>query len=67
MYVPTYLCYRGVQLLKMNAGAAVLPAKMLSSLDRGRKTFSGKTQGVNILDSADHTFPVAATHRAVPA
>lgn len=51
----------------MNAGTAVLPTKMLSSLDRGRKTFSGKTQGVNILDSADHTFPVAATHRAVPA
>lgn len=51
----------------MNVGTAVLPAKMLSSLDRGQRTFSVKTQGVNILDFADHTFPVAATHRAVPA
>lgn len=65
--VPTYLCYREVRLLRMNVGTAVLPAKMLSSLDRGQKTFSVKTQGVNILDFADHTFPVAATHRAVPA
>lgn len=67
VYVPMYLCYRGVQLLMMNVGTAVSPAKMLSSSDRGQKTFSVKTQGVNILGFAEHTFPVAATHSAVTA
>lgn len=51
----------------MNVGTAVSPAKMLSSSDRGQKTFSVKTQGVNILGFAEHTFPVAATHSAVTA